>query len=39
MKPFDPESWLEWKVIGQVDFDESREQGRAVVELTQIVRQ
>lgn len=35
----DPEAWLEWKVLGRVDLDESRERGQAVVELTQIVRQ
>jgi len=35
----DPQDWLEWKVIGTVDFDTSRDEGRAAVELTQIVRQ
>ena len=35
----DPNDWLEWKVKGRVDFDASRDQGRAVVELVEIVRQ
>ena len=35
----DPNDWLEWKVKGQVDFETSRDQGRAIVELTEIVRQ
>jgi len=35
----DPQDWLEWTVRGQVDFEASREEGRAVVNLTEIVRQ
>jgi len=34
----DPEGWLEWKAIGQVDFDASRDQGIAIVELTDVVQ-
>ncbi len=32
----DPNGWHEWKATGQVDFDESRAEGRAVVAFTDI---
>ena len=35
----DPNEWLEWKAIGQVDFEASRSQGRAVVEFLGVERQ
>jgi len=35
----DPNEWLEWKLHGRVDLDASREEGRAVLELTAIVKQ
>jgi len=34
----DPNDWLEWKALGQVDFDASRDQGCAVVEFLGVER-
>ena len=35
----DPEGWNEWRFIAQVNMDESRKEGRAVVELVSLERQ
>jgi len=34
----DPQDWMEWKVTGQVNFEASRDEGRAVVDLVDIIR-
>jgi len=35
----DPQQWVEWKVTGRVDFETSRAEGRAAVDLLEVIRQ